>query len=465
MQYSDLDASRLLFGFTAAYHFLFVPMTLGLAALMAAFEGWSLLTGRPALRQVARFLSWPFVIHFVCGVLTGYPLRTQIELHWAGYAHVVQGVVGPVFAFEGQVAPFMFTLVAVVALGWHLKPVWHFLASTALAAVLVVQSTAILMINAWMQWPEGAEFVGSQARIASVLDLAGHPLVVPKVLHTIAGAWVLAGMFVVAICAWFRLRGRHADEARAGLRGAAAFCLVSLVLTALAGHWSGERLVRYQPMKFAAIEALWETDGHRADFLVAALPDMAAQHNRFELALPEVLGWVVDTREAPMQGLKALGEASEAGLPNVGLVFWAFRAMLAAWGLMLLLMLLVLWRAPDPRRLGGRLALWACVAALPLPWVAIEAGWIVCESGRQPWVITGVLTTAQAAGKVPAAEAMLQLLLAVELAAVMLYANVKLHLAHLRRGLQASALHDRLSQAPAQAHAFPASSASTTRHA
>ena len=437
MQYSDVDASRLLFGFTAAYHFLFVPLTIGLMALIAVFEGWSLLTGRPALRQLAQFLSWPFVINFVCGVLTGYPLRTQIELHWAGYAQVVQGIVGPVFAFEAQVAPFLFTLVAVVALGWHLKPVWHFLASTALAVVLVVQSTAILMINAWMQWPEGAEFVNGQARIASVLDLAGHPLVVPKVLHTIAGAWVLAGGLVVAICAWFSLKHRHTEVARAGLKGGAVFCLVALVVTALAGHWSGERLVRYQPMKFAAIEALWETDGRTADFLFFAVPDKAAQHNRFELALPGALGWVVDTSEVPLQGLTALGKASPAGLPNVGLVFWSFRAMLLAWGLLTVLMLLVLWRMPDPQRLGGRWLLGACVAALPLPWVAIEAGWIVCESGRQPWVITGVLTTGQAAGKVPAAEALLHLLLAVELGAVMLWVNVKLHLAHLRRGLQA----------------------------
>ena len=437
MQYSDVDASRLLFGFTAAYHFLFVPLTIGLMALIAVFEGWSLLTGRPALRQLAQFLSWPFVINFICGVLTGYPLRTQIELHWAGYAHVVQGIVGPVFAFEAQVAPFLFTLVAVVALGWHLKPVWHFLASTALAVVLVVQSTAILMINAWMQWPEGAEFVNGQARISSVLDLAGHPLVVPKVLHTIAGAWVLAGGLVVAICAWFRLKHRHTEAARAGLKGGAVFCLVALVVTALAGHWSGERLVRYQPMKFAAIEALWETDGRTADFLFFAVPDKAAQHNRFELALPGALGWVVDTSEVPLQGLTALGKASPAGLPNVGLVFWSFRAMLLAWGLLTVLMLLVLWRMPDPQRLGGRWLLGACVAALPLPWVAIEAGWIVCESGRQPWVITGVLTTGQAAGKVPAAEALLHLLLAVELGAVMLWVNVKLHLAHLRRGLQA----------------------------
>ena len=438
MQYSDVDASRLLFGFTAAYHFLFVPLTIGLMALIAAFEGWSLLTGRPALRQLARFLSWPFVINFICGVLTGYPLRSQIELHWAGYAHVVQGIVGPVFAFEAQMAPILFTLVAVVALGWHLKPVVHFLASAALAVVLVVQSTAILMINAWMQWPVGAEFVGGQARISSVLDLAGHPLVVPKVLHTIAGAWVLAGMFVVAICAWFRLRQRHAEVARAGLKGAAVFCLASLVVTALAGHWSGERLVRYQPMKFAAIEALWETDGRNADFLVAALPDKAAQHNRFEWAVPGALGWVVDTHETPLQGLKALARKSEAGLPNVGLVFWSFRAMLVAWGLMTMLMVIVLWRAPDQHGRIGRALLWACVAALPLPWVAIEAGWIVCESGRQPWVITGVLTTARAAGKVPAAEALLHLLLAVELGAVMLWLNIKLHLAHVRRGLHAA---------------------------
>ena len=470
MDLSNLDASRLLFGFTAAYHFLFVPVTIGLMALIAVFEGWALFSGQPALRIAARFLAWPFLLHFACGVLTGYPLRHQIELHWAGYASVVQQVVATVFAFESAVAPWLFALVAMFALGWHLKPVWHWLVSTALAVVLIVQSGAILMINAWMQRPLGATFDGHRARIDHLLDLADNPLLVPKVLHTVGGAWVLGGFLVVSISAWFLLRQRHVEIAGPSLRVAAVFTLAALLVTGVAGHWSGERLAKHQPAKFAAIEALWESDPDGNALLLFALPDQGGLRNRFELGLPGALDWIAHAEPHELRGLRSLVDetghtlrraldeapASRLGpttlfgpsccatrpgdaeidriarqaLPPVATVFWSFRVMLLAWGAMLCLVVAVLWGRPGRRRLA------ACVWAVPLPWVAIEAGWLVCEAGRQPWTITGVLATRASLGHVSAAEVGSHLLLAGVAGALLLAVHVALNLAHIRGGLR-----------------------------
>jgi|GEM_PF-1991045 len=470
MDLSNLDASRLLFGFTAAYHFLFVPVTIGLMALIAVFEGIALLTGRPALRIAARFLAWPFLLHFACGVLTGYPLRHQIELHWSGYAAVVRQVVGTVFAFEGMVAPWLFALVAMFALGWHLKPVWHWVISTALAVVLVVQSGAILMINAWMQLPVGATFDGHRARVDHLLDLAGNPLLVPKVLHTVGGAWVLGGFLVVSISAWFLLRQRHVDIAGPSLRASAVFTGVALLLTGAAGHWSGERLAKHQPVKFAAIEALWESDPDGNPLLLFALPDPAGLRNRFEIGLPGALDWIAHAEPGELRGLRSLvadtgddlrdalddmppsrlgpttllgpaccatrptdaeiDRVARQALPPVATVFWSFRVMLLAWGVMLCLVAAVLWRPADRRLLT------ACVWAVPLPWVAIEAGWLVCEAGRQPWTITGVLATRASLGHVSAAEVGSHLLLALVVGALLLGVHVALNLAHVRKGLR-----------------------------
>ena len=478
MELSNVDASRILFGFTAAYHFLFVPVTIGLMAVIAFFEGWALFTGRPALRQAARWLAWPFLINFICGVITGYPLRTQIELHWAGYAGVVREVVGSVFAFEAQVAPWLFSLVAVFFLGWHLKPVCHWLVSTALAVMLVVQSSAILMINAWMQLPVGTSFAGDAARIDGLMDLADNPLLMPKILHTIGGAWVLGGMIAISASAWFLLKRRHEEMASAGLKAASGFTLLALLLTGAAGHWSGERLVQHQPMKFAAIEALWDTPSEGADLILFAWPDQAGQRNQYTLAVPGALDWIAGTSGRPLQGIRQLSmdtgdairlqldegpfpseglrlghvtlldnagrgerpsalqveEAARRAVPHVPTVFWSFRVMLLSFALMLGLVVVLLWRRPDAHHPGGRRLLRAAVLALPLPWIAIEAGWMVCEAGRQPWTITGVLATRASVGVVSAGEAMTHLLLALVLGALLLGLNLRLQRAHLLRG-------------------------------
>lgn len=471
MSLSDLEASRLLFAFSAAYHFLFVPLTIGLAALIALLEGLALFRKEPHWRDAARFFSAPFVVNFACGLATGYPLRSQIALHWAGYAEAVAPVFGTVFALESRVAPLMVGLVLVFAFGWRLKPLWHWLVSCALAVVLIVQSSAILMLNAWMQLP--GELLPGNGTPVSMAGLAANPLVASKIVHTVGAAWVLGGMFAVAVGAWFLLQGRHLAMARGCVRAGSLFALASLLVTAQAGHRSGELLVTHQPVKFAAIEALWAYEGDSPGLVLFALPDMAAQANRLEVTLPGVLGWIAGQGEQPLptlrtgladtkarirddlrDGRRQQGHAALLGpvspgtpvseaqieaaalraLPDVPRVFWAFRTMLGCAVVMAVLCAALAWRLPDPATARGRRWLRAGVLALPLPWVAIQAGWLVCEAGRQPWTVTGWLLTEHSAGAVPAADAALQLLFGLAAGLLLFTLNLRWHLHHLRRG-------------------------------
>lgn len=484
MELGDVSLSRILFAFTAMYHFLFVPLTIGLAALVAVLEGIGLWTRQPVWRDAARFWGWFFALNFACGVLTGYPLRWQIEAHWAAYGSLVEDVVGTVFAFEGRLFPVLLALVALFTLGWRLPAALHFGVSVALAVALVLQSSAILALNAWMQLPVGHTLVNGKAQVEGLDVLLANPLVVPKILHQIASAWTLAGMLVVAGSAWFLLRRRHVLLARSSFRVASVFTLVALVVTALAGHASGAALVKYQPVKFAAIEALWKTE-HANDFVLFALPDVASRSNRYEVAVPGLLGWLAGSDDAPVRGLDTLARetaahirrdlatshtrmlasgqplppvgyagllppgstgtdaqieaAAQRAIPRVPVVFWAFRVMLAAWAALTVLMVWALWRAPRAGHNPSRWLLWCCMAALPLPWLATEAGWMVCEIGRQPWSVTGVLPTFRSGAVLDTGYTGLKLL-GFSLAYSGLFVlNIALALRHLRRGPYATA--------------------------
>ena len=291
-------------------------------------------------------------------------------------------------------------------------------------------------------------------------------------------------MLVVAGSAWFLLRRRHVHLARTSFRAASAFTLVALVVTAFAGHWSGTELVKHQPVKFAAIEALWKT-ADANDFVLFALPDMASRSNRHEVAVPGLLGLLAAGDDTRIRGLDTLASetagqirrdlattrsrvpvagqpltplgyagllppgstgtdaqieaAAQRAVPRVPVVFWAFRVMLAAWALLVLLMAVAVWRAPQPGHNPSRALLWCCLAALPLPWVATEAGWVVCEMGRQPWSVTGVLPTFRSGAVMDTGYTGLKLL-GFSLAYSGLFVlNIALVRRHLRRGPYAAA--------------------------
>lgn len=482
METGDVGLSRILFAFTAMYHFLFVPLTIGLAALVALLEGVGLRTGNPVWRQAARFWGWFFLLNFVCGVVTGYPLRWQLQAHWGAYGALAGDVVTTVFDFEGKVFPVLALAVLMFSFGWRLPARLHFAVSCALALLLIVQSSAILALNAWMQYPVGTVMIDGRAELPRLLALFDNPLLAPKIVHQIASSYTLAGMLVAGLSAWYLLRHRHVGMAQRSFRVASAFTLAALLVTAAAGHWSGITLVKYQPIKFAAIEAIWNTE-HASDFVVFALPDMREQSNRYEVAIPGLLGLIAVHANTPVRGLDALSDetaqkirrdlaatrtletrtgqkvaplgaagllpdgstgtqaqiaaTARAAIPSVPVVFWAFRVMIAAWAALTLFTLLAVVYGPNAGTARGRLLLWAGLLALPLPWVATEAGWIVCEVGRQPWTVTGVLTTFRSGTlMLDSGLTGLKLLLVSLTYSGLFVLNATLCLRHVRRGPQ-----------------------------
>lgn len=489
MDTQAIDVSRVLFGFAAAYHYLFVPLTVGLMALIALMEGLALFRRDPRWRIAADFWSRLFLVNFVCGAVTGWPLRYLIEQQWSRYADRVGEVFGWVFAFEGRVAPWLFGLVVLVALrrwlpGWARATV-----SAALALLLIVQSSAILVLNAWMQYPVGVEVVDGRFHLVDVNALLASPLAHAKIVHTVAAAYVLGGMFVLAVGAACRLRGWHDQMARLSMRVAAPFTLLALVATGVAGHWSGERVAQYQPAKFAAIEALWYGEPTPEALTLFAMPDGRDKANHHAVRVPFVLGWLAgrpegeaipsrfdivrDTRAALAAAVARpapsgrmsieqyqrdhgvlgllppdqlhnptpaqLDAAAERAVPPVRPLFWGFRVMVLSWLAMGAVVACVVWRQPDANTRLGRCLLWGCALSLPLPWLATEAGWLVCELGRQPWLVTGALSTAQGVGDIPAGRSALSLLGWGGLYAALLVANVLLTLRLVRGPAQSSA--------------------------
>src|SRR5215510_1724535 len=470
-----IDLSRIQFGFTVAYHFLFVPLTLGLMALIALMEGAHLLTGNAAWREAARFSGKFFLINFVFGIATGYPLRMQLRSNWESYSDFVRDGFESVFALENAVAPILFGLVALFALGWRMRPALHCLTSGALALVLIVQSSGILLLNAWMQNPVGVDALAARAPALGWGDLFGNPLAPAKIMHTMAAAYVLGSVFVVAISAWYLLHHRHLDVARRSLRLGACFGLAALLVTVAMGHWSGTLLVHHQPMKFAAIEAMWETEPPPAGFTVFAWPDMGTSSNRFALKVPYVLGLIaaedlrtslvgihdlVNDAERKIRldlqrrasgrggpfGYAALlpdgvrptperiAAAARSAVPSVPVVFTAFRVMIGCGLLLIGLLALVVLQRPDLDPSGRRRLLWLCVLSLPLPWIATYAGWVVCEVGRQPWTITGLLPTARSGGALEADQVAGTLLHFSAAYAILFVLNVALNVSCVRRG-------------------------------
>lgn len=421
-----VDLFRVLFGFAAQVHYLFVPLSIGLVVLVALLDIMVWHQRCRGCEQAARFWGRFFLLAFAAGILTGWPLRYLLLRHWSGFATLAAPVMEQVFSIESRISGLLFTLVLAFAVRMRFSPGLRAAVSVSVALILAVQSLAILGLNSWMQLPLGGRLADGQYMLDSVWLLFDNPLWPSKVAHTLSGATVMGGMLALAVSAWMLLHGRQIGAAAATWRPAAWLALVSLIASALAGHQSGNLLREHQPAKFAAIEAVWQPVDQPAPLVLFAWPDPDSRSNRYAIEIPAVLGYLVGGKTVrSIQELQAASPDSVA-TPPVAPVFFAFRIMLGAWLLMVLIVARVAWHLPDAHRPTGRRALWLCVLGLPLPWVATIAGWMVCEVGRQPWVVTGLLRTGHAIGMAPAMEGALLLAAWGVACAVLLVAHVVL---------------------------------------
>ena len=306
-----VSLARLQFAMTALYHFLFVPLTLGLSFLLAIMESAYVMTGRQIWRDMTRFWGKLFGINFAMGVATGITMEFQFGTNWAYYSHYVGDIFGAPLAIEGLMAFFLeSTFVGLFFFGWDRMSKHGHLAVTWLVAIGSSMSALwILIANGWMQNPVGAQFNPDTMRmeLTSFWDLLFNPTAQSKFVHTVSAGYVTGAVFMLAISAYYLLNGRHVAFAKRSIIVASAFGLASALSVVVLGDESGYTVTENQKMKMAAIEAMWKTAPAPASFTLFAMPDPATHENRMEIKVPWALG-IIATRSlsTPMPGIDEL---------------------------------------------------------------------------------------------------------------------------------------------------------------
>lgn len=327
-----VNLSRLQFGLTALYHFLFVPLTLGLTFLLAIMESVYVMTGREVYKDMTRFWGKLFAINFAMGVTTGLTLEFQFGTNWAYYSHYVGDIFGPILASEGWMAFFLeSTLVGLFFFGWdRLTRVQHLAVTWFLAFGTNFSALWILIANGWMQHPVGAEFNFETLRMemTSFPDVFFNSVAQVKFVHTVAAGYVTGSMFVLGISSWYLLKNRDVGFARRSFSIAAAFGLASILSVIVLGDESGYTDGETQKVKLAAIEAEWETEEAPASFTLAGLPNEETRRTDYAIKIPFVLG-LIATRsfDEPVRGLDDLYQDNIQRIRNGILAYGELQKM------------------------------------------------------------------------------------------------------------------------------------------
>jgi cytochrome d ubiquinol oxidase subunit I len=329
-----IDLSRLQFALTALYHFLFVPLTLGLSILLAMMETVYVMTRRKIWRDMTKFWGVLFGINFALGVATGLTMEFQFGMNWAYYSHYVGDIFGAPLAIEGLMAFFLeATLVGLFFFGWdRLSPIAHMIVTWAMAIGTNLSALWILIANGWMQNPVGAAFNPDTMRmeISDFSAVLFNPVAQAKFVHTVAAGYVTGAVFVAAISAYYILRNRHLELARRSFAIAAGFGFAASLSVIVLGDESGYALTENQKMKLAAIEAMWDTEPPPASFTAFGIPDMAARATHYAIRIPWVMG-LIATRsiDRTMPGINDLVDHAKIRIKNGLLAYDALERIKA----------------------------------------------------------------------------------------------------------------------------------------
>lgn len=449
-----VDWSRWQFALTACYHWIFVPLTLGLAVVMAVMESVYVRTGDVFWQRTAKFWMKLFAINFAVGIATGIILEFEFGTNWSNYSWFVGDIFGAPLAIEGILAFFMeATFFAVMFFGWEkVDKRTHLLCTWMTGIGAAVSAVWILIANAWMQHPVGMEFNPDTVRheMVDFWALVLNPTAVSKFFHTVFSGWMTGAVFVIGISCWYLLKGRERRFALDSVRVAAVVGIVGTLAVMISGDSSGVHMAKYQPMKLAVAEGL-EDGGRGAGFSI--VPGVEVPGVLSLLATHDIDGYVpgvndllegytdgdgvrhLSAEEKMQRGRLALDAfrtyrsakdsdsvaaarktldenieyfgygyigSKEELVPPTGLVYWAFRAMVGIGFFLMVLMAVVLWAERKQRLAGMRWLQWTALLSIPLVYIAGQAGWVVAEVGRQPWTIEGLLPVKAAVSSVSA---------------------------------------------------------------
>ncbi|MHC0054752.1 cytochrome ubiquinol oxidase subunit I [Actibacterium sp. D379-3] len=335
MELGIVELSRLQFATTAMYHFLFVPLTLGLSILVAIMETVYVMTGRPIWRQMTKFWGTLFGINFVLGVATGITMEFQFGMNWSYYSHYVGDIFGAPLAIEGLMAFFLeATFVGLFFFGWDkLSKRGHLMVTWLVAIGSNFSALWILIANGWMQNPVGAEFnpMSMRMEMTSFFEVMFNEVAQAKFVHTVSAGYVTAAVFVLGVSAWYLLKGRHVELARRSIAVAASFGLASALSVVVLGDESGYSATHTQKMKLASIEAMWHTEPAPASFTLVGIPDREARETHYAIHIPYVMG-LIGTRSlnTVMPGINDLVAEAQDRIRNGIIAYDALMDIRAA---------------------------------------------------------------------------------------------------------------------------------------
>lgn len=517
LEYLDpgiVDWSRAQFALTAIYHWLFVPLTLGLGFIVAIMETIYVKTGNPEWKKITKFWMTLFGINFAIGIATGIILEFEFGTNWSNYSWFVGDIFGAPLAIEGIMAFFLeSTFIAIMFFGWNKVGKRYHLAATWLTGIGANLSALwILVANAWMQFPTGMRFNPDTARneMENFRDVLFSPVAIHKFLHTVSSGYVTAAVVVIGVSAWFMLKKRDMVLAKRSILIASVFGLITSIFLAVTGDSSAYTVAQKQPMKLAAMENLYR--GEKGKGLVvfgvhnpSKKPNDGQDAFLFKIEIPRLLsllgyrngdafvpgvedllkgGFKPEFENTPAEekekaysveekiykgktAISALAEyrnakksgdslatieaekvfranfryfgygylnSPESIVPNVPLTFYSFRLMVGLGFYFIVFFILVLYFLLNEQLVTRRWFLWLSIWTIPLVYLASQAGWIVAEVGRQPWVIQDLLPTVAAVSMIDATSIQITFWLFAVIFTILLVANIMIMLRQIRSG-------------------------------
>jgi cytochrome d ubiquinol oxidase subunit I len=405
-----LDLSRMQFAITTIYHFFFVPLTLGLSILVAILQTMWYRTNDPVYKQMAKFWGKLFVINFAMGVVTGIVQEFQFGMNWSEYSRFMGDIFGAPLAIEALLAFYLeSTFIGVWLFGWdRLSKRVHLAAIWLVAIGSNVSALWILIANSFMQEPKGykevldASGAITKVELNSFVDVMTNPNVLVQWPHVFASGIVTASFFVLGISAWHLLRkSANHDFFQRSMRISTVYGIIGVTLVILVGHTQAQHMVKAQPMKMAAAEALFKSE-NPASFSLITIGDLSQRKEVFAIRIPKLLSLLAYNKlSGEVQGINNLQSLYEAQYgasynyrPPIAVIYWSFRAMVGSGLLMFALVAFALYLSLKKRVVPRFLKL--LPYAIILPYIANTAGWVMTEMGRQPWIVFGLQRTENA---------------------------------------------------------------------
>jgi cytochrome d ubiquinol oxidase subunit I len=419
--FDPLLLARLQFAANITFHILFPTISIAMGWFLLFFKTRFVATGEHHWMEAYQFWVKIFALTFALGVVSGITMSFQFGTNWPGFMNTVGNVAGPLLAYEVLTAFFLeATFLGIMLFGrGRVSEGVHTLATWLVALGTTASAFWILALNSWMHTPAGFEMINGQAHVTSWFEVIFNPSFPYRMTHMLLASGLTGSFLLAGISAYRWLKNDQGKDVMASLRTGVMVAAALIPLQIVVGDLHGLNTLKYQPAKLAAMEGIWETQ-KGVPAVLFAIPDRATQSNRYEIAIPKLASfYLTHDWNGEVKGIKEFGDQH----PPVGPVFWAFRIMVGVGLLMLAVSWFATYELKFKSSLSNRTAM-VLVAMTFAGWVALISGWYVTEIGRQPWLVHGVLTTAQAASQVPAGNIALSLAMYLTLYVALLSAYV-----------------------------------------